>query len=87
MILEVAVTSNSSLFFWFNNLLHSAQSQSVADYYYDFSYELRLHLGKDLSKDKGRLEVVKHKDTGEYLCYIYIYAMRKQDIVHEENKL
>ena len=30
---------------------------------YDLSYELRLHLGKDLSKDKGRLEVVKHKDT------------------------
>ena len=29
---------------------------------YDLKLELRLHLGKDLRKDKGYIEVVKHKD-------------------------
>jgi len=38
---------------------------------YDLKLELRLHLGKDLRKCKGWIEVVKHKDTEEYLCYIY----------------
>ena len=37
----------------------------------DLKLELRLHLGKDLRKYKGRLEVVKRKDTGMYLRYIY----------------
>jgi len=31
-----------------------------------------LHLGKDLRKYKGWIEVVKRKDTGVYLRYIYI---------------
>ena len=38
---------------------------------YDLKLELRLYLGKDLRKDKGIIELVKHKDTGVYLCYIY----------------
>ena len=38
---------------------------------YDLKLELRLHLGKDLRKDKGICELVKHKDTGVYLHYIY----------------
>jgi len=29
---------------------------------YDLKLKLRLHLGKDLRKDKGCIEVVKHKD-------------------------
>jgi len=37
----------------------------------DLKLELRLHLGKDLRKYKGWIEVVKHKDTGMYLCYLY----------------
>ena len=39
----------------------------------DLKLELRLHLGKGLRKYKGRLEVVKCKDTGMYLCYIYSF--------------
>jgi len=31
---------------------------------YDLKLKLRLHLGKDLRKDKGCIEVVKCKDTG-----------------------
>jgi len=31
---------------------------------YDLKLKLRLHLGKDLRKDKRYIEVVKHKDTG-----------------------
>ena len=38
---------------------------------YDLKLKLRLHLGKDLREIKGLIEVVKYKDTGEYLCYIY----------------
>ena len=38
---------------------------------YDLKLELRLHLGKGLRKDKGIVELVKCKDTGMYLCYIY----------------
>ena len=30
--------------------------------------------------------MVKHKDIGEYLCYIYLYTMRKQYIVYEANE-
>jgi len=37
----------------------------------DLKLELRLHLGKDLRKYKGWIEVVKRKDTGMYLCYLY----------------
>ena len=37
----------------------------------DLKLELRLHLGKGLRKYKGRFEVVKCKDTGMYLRYIY----------------
>ena len=37
----------------------------------DLKLELRLHLGKDLRKCKRLIEVVKHKDTGMYLCYLY----------------
>jgi len=53
---------------------------------YDLSSELRLHLGKDLRRSKGMWWLVKCKDTGEYLCYIYLYTMRKQYIVHEANE-
>ena len=38
----------------------------------DLKLELRLHLGKDLRKYKGWIEVVKRKDTGVYLRYIYV---------------
>ena len=38
---------------------------------YDLKLELRLHLGKGLRKDKGIVELVKYKDTGIYLHYIY----------------
>ena len=38
---------------------------------YNLKLELRLHLGKDLRKDKEIVELVKRKDTGVYLCYIY----------------
>ena len=31
---------------------------------YDLKLKLRLHLSKDLRKDKECIEVVKHKDTG-----------------------
>ena len=37
----------------------------------DLKLELRLHLGKGLRKYKGRFEVVKRKDTGMYLRYLY----------------
>ena len=37
----------------------------------DLKLELRLHLGKDLRKYKGLIEVVKRKDTGMYLRYLY----------------
>ena len=39
----------------------------------DLKLELRLHLGKGLRKYKGKLEVVKRKDTGMYLRYIYSF--------------
>ena len=38
----------------------------------DLKLELRLHLGKDLRKYKRWIEVVKCKDTGMYLRYIYV---------------
>ena len=38
---------------------------------YNLKLELRLHLDKDLREDKGFVELVKHKDTVEYLHYIY----------------
>ena len=38
---------------------------------YDLKLKLRLYLGKDLREVKGLIEVVKCKDTEEYLCYIY----------------
>jgi len=38
---------------------------------YDLKLELKLHLGKDLRKNKGIEWVVKRKDTGMYLRYIY----------------
>ena len=38
----------------------------------DLKLELRLHLGKDLRKYKGCIEVVKRKDIGVYLRYIYV---------------
>ena len=38
---------------------------------YNLKLELRLHLGKDLRKNKGIVELVKCKDTEVYLRYIY----------------
>ena len=37
----------------------------------DLKLELRLQLRQRLEKDKGRYELVKCKDTGMYLHYIY----------------
>jgi len=39
--------------------------------YYDLKLKLRLHLDKDLREVKELIEVVKCKDTEEYLHYIY----------------
>ena len=45
-------------------------------YCYDLKLELRLQsLGKDLREDKEIYQVVKHKDTGMYLYYIYVITV------------
>ena len=55
-------------------------------YCYDLKLKLRLYLGKDLRKDKGCIEVVKHKDTGQYLHCIYWLEV-KQCVVHEVDNM
>jgi len=54
--------------FLYNNKKHAAMGRT----YNDLKLELRLHLSKDLRKYKGYIEVVKRKDTGMYLRYIYV---------------
>ena len=46
------------------------------------------NLGKDLRKSKGFVQLVKCKDTGVYLCYIYIYesTMRQRSTIHKAIK-
>ena len=39
--------------------------------------------GKDLRKDKGSVELVKRKDTGMYLCYLYEFIVQQWSI-HED---
>ena len=42
----------------------SAVAKAPQPLCYDLKLKLRLHLGKDLRKDKGCIKVVKYKDTG-----------------------
>ena len=57
---------------------------------YNLKLELRLHLGKNLRKSKGWIQVVKHNNTGMYLHYIYVITMSspwgKRVIKHEETQ-
>ena len=43
-------------------------------------------LGKDLSKEQGIVQLVKYKDTGIYLCYIYKANTMKRFTVYKVTK-
>jgi len=72
--------------FIFKVLSQSLQKKTLIYFWitancYNFSLELRLHLGKDLRVRKGFVQLVKCKDTGVCLCYIYKVTMRKRSTV------
>ena len=60
-------------------LAEEEEKQKLLEYLkcYNFKLELRLHLDKDLREVKGYIEVVKRKDIGEYLRYIYWYEQKQ----------
>jgi len=69
--------------YWVSKVCQSRVWGSQGPYYYNLKLSLGYKLSKDLRRYKGFSQLVKHKDTGIYLHYIYQSYMRQLFTIHE----